>query len=79
MSERTVVVKGGDTLSAIALREMGRADLWPKLFARNEANIVTEQMRRNIGRVVPRYNPEDWIFPGMTLTIPVHSSPVTLP
>jgi len=71
MSERTVTVKGGDTLSAIAQREMGRADLWPRLFARNRASIEAEQRRRNIGRVVPHYNAEDWIFPGTTLTIPL--------
>lgn len=74
MSERTVTVIGGDTLSGIALKEMGRASLWPKLFARNEATIMREIDRRDVGRLVKRVgrdmHPEDWVFPGMTLVIP---------
>lgn len=74
MSERTTTVLGGDTLSGIALREMGSASLWPRLFARNEAAIMREIDRRDVGRLVRRVgrdmHPEDWIFPSMKLVIP---------
>lgn len=51
---RTYTVKGGDTLAAIALKEMGASNAWPSLWAANKALI---------------HNPHD-IRPGMVLRIP---------
>lgn len=51
---RTVTVKKGDTLSAIAKRELGKASLWPKLFEANRDQLD---------------NP-DRIKPGQVLKIP---------
>ena len=70
MTEKLVKVEGGDTLSAIAHREMGDANKWPRLFARNKRVIIAEQERRNIGRVVKHVVPSDWIFPGTELVVP---------
>jgi nucleoid-associated protein YgaU len=51
---RTVTVAKGDTLSAIAKRELGKASLWPKLFEANRDQLD---------------NP-DRIKPGQVLKIP---------
>ena len=51
---RTVTVKKGDTLSAIAKRELGKASLWPKIFEANRDQLD---------------NP-DRIKPGQVLKIP---------
>lgn len=56
---KTVVVASGDTLSAIAKKQLGDADRWPEIFAAN--------------RTIVR-NP-DQIFPGMRLIIPSTPEP----
>ncbi|MFC5911727.1 LysM peptidoglycan-binding domain-containing protein, partial [Streptacidiphilus monticola] len=56
-----VTVEPGDTLSAIAERELGAADLWPELYAANEGVP---------GPHGTRLTDPDVIQPGMVLTIP---------
>jgi nucleoid-associated protein YgaU len=68
--ERTVTVKGGDTLSGIALRELGDASQWRIVLARNKEAIGSEQKRRGIDWNLRYYEPENWIFPGTVLVIP---------
>ena len=52
---KTYVVKKGDSLSAIAQREMGNGDRWPELYAANKSAIG---------------NDPDLIHPGLELVIP---------
>ncbi|MEY9878056.1 nucleoid-associated protein YgaU, partial [Streptacidiphilus sp. MAP12-33] len=58
---RVVTVRHGDTLSAIAEREMGSAAAWPRLFAANRGALAPD------GR---RLTDPNLIEPGMRLTIP---------
>lgn len=60
---RRVVVAEGDTLSAIALREYGRASAWPRIAQANPARVR---------------NP-DHIEPGWSLRIPVEPTDPALP
>ena len=68
--ERTVVVKGGDTLSHIALREYGDALKWRPIYDRNHKAIEAEQKRRGLDWNTRYYEGQDWIFPGTELVIP---------
>ncbi len=52
---KTYVVKGGDSLSEIAQREMGDGDRWKELYEANKAAIGDDP---------------DLIQPGTELTIP---------
>jgi nucleoid-associated protein YgaU len=56
-----VKVESGDSLSAIAQRELGNADEWPALFAANKGVSAPDGDRLE--------NP-DLIEPGMVLTVP---------
>ena len=53
-SEKTYVVKSGDSLSKIAKREYGNANEWQRIFEANK-DVLTDP---------------DKIFPGQTLKIP---------
>ena len=53
-SEKTYVVKSGDSLSKIAKREYGNANEWRRIFDANK-DVLTDP---------------DKIYPGQTLKIP---------
>jgi nucleoid-associated protein YgaU len=53
-SEKTYEVQSGDSLSKIAKREYGDANLWPRIYEANK-DILKDP---------------DKIFPGQTLRIP---------
>lgn len=53
-SEKTYVVKSGDSLSKIAKREYGNANEWQRIFEANK-DVLTDP---------------DKIYPGQTLKIP---------
>ena len=53
-SEKTYVVKSGDSLSKIAKREYGNANEWKRIFEANK-DVLTDP---------------DKIYPGQTLKIP---------
>ena len=54
LGERSYVVMRGDSLSKIAKREYGDANMWPRIYAANKATI----------------NDPNLIHPGQKLTIP---------
>ncbi|WP_157876053.1 LysM peptidoglycan-binding domain-containing protein, partial [Streptacidiphilus griseoplanus] len=57
----TATVRPGDTLSAIAQRELGDADAWPKLYAANKGTRAPDG---------ERLTDPDLITPGMVLELP---------
>lgn len=63
-----VTVVGGDTLSAIAQRWCGDADLWPDIYRVNQTTIV-QQQRRYGGDTSEGPH---LIYPGTVLLIPNH-------
>ena len=69
-----VVVRTGDTLSAIARKDMGNGDKWPELFAANRGVRAPDGVR---------LEDPDLIEPGMVLTVPqaggAGTPPVTTP
>ncbi|ASR36602.1 hypothetical protein BAY61_18135 [Prauserella marina] len=65
-SARTVTVEPGDTLSAIAERELGNPEAWPALF---DATLGTPQPD---GRVLRH---PDQLLPGWQIHIPATSNP----
>ncbi|WP_042410780.1 LysM peptidoglycan-binding domain-containing protein, partial [Streptacidiphilus carbonis] len=64
-TDAEVKVEAGDSLSAIAQRELGNADEWPALFAANKGAEAPDGVRLE--------NP-DVIEPGMVLTVPSTAS-----
>ncbi|MEY9836829.1 LysM peptidoglycan-binding domain-containing protein [Streptacidiphilus sp. EB103A] len=69
-TEVKVKVAAGDSLSAIAQRELGNADEWPALFAANKGVSAPDGDRLE--------NP-DLIEPGMVLTVPTPTTGTTPP
>lgn len=70
---REVIVRPGDTLSGIALRELRDAGAWPLLFRINQVAISAAQAMpaRRCMRGA------DWIFPGTRLLVPQpHKVPI---
>lgn len=65
---RTYIVKEGDTLSAIAGRELGDWRKWPKLYHLNEERLRCPQ--QEICLRVHGGDPSDWIFAGQELILP---------
>ncbi|MFC1439598.1 LysM peptidoglycan-binding domain-containing protein [Streptacidiphilus sp. N1-10] len=63
-----VKVEAGDSLSAIAQRELGNADEWPALFAANKGAKAPDG---------DRLEDPDLIEPGMVLTVPSTSGTTT--
>ncbi|MFD0411569.1 LysM peptidoglycan-binding domain-containing protein [Kitasatospora sp. NPDC127116] len=59
--QRTVTVQAGDSLSAIAQRELGDGEQWPKLFEANKGAQAPDGEQLT--------NP-DVVVPGMVLTVP---------
>ncbi|MFD8781848.1 LysM peptidoglycan-binding domain-containing protein [Kitasatospora sp. NPDC059599] len=59
--QRTVTVQAGDSLSAIAQRELGDGEEWPKLFEANKGVQAPDGEQLT--------NP-DVVVPGMVLTLP---------
>ncbi|MGE7435441.1 LysM peptidoglycan-binding domain-containing protein [Kitasatospora sp. NPDC001175] len=57
----SVTVRSGDTLSAIAERELGAADAWPKLFEANKGISAPDG---------ERLTDPDVLAPGMVLAVP---------
>ncbi|TQF02168.1 LysM peptidoglycan-binding domain-containing protein [Kitasatospora acidiphila] len=57
----TATVRPGDTLSAIALREMGSSDAWPQLFDANKGVTAPDG---------EKLTDPNTLEPGMVLTIP---------
>ncbi|MEV7026831.1 LysM peptidoglycan-binding domain-containing protein, partial [Kitasatospora sp. NPDC093558] len=57
----TVTVKEGDSLSAIAQRELGDGDAWPKIFDANKGAQAPDG---------ERLTDPDQLVPGMVLTVP---------
>ncbi|MFI9359838.1 LysM peptidoglycan-binding domain-containing protein [Kitasatospora sp. NPDC053057] len=64
--QKTVTVQSGDSLSAIAQRELGDAEAWPKLF---EANKGVQAPGGE------RLTDPDVLEPGMVLTVPGAAAP----
>lgn len=65
-SGSSYTIVSGDTLSAIALRKMGAAAKWPKIYDAN-SSIIEEAAKKH------RKSGSDhghWIYPGTTITIP---------
>ncbi|MFJ7249242.1 LysM peptidoglycan-binding domain-containing protein [Kitasatospora sp. NPDC098652] len=63
---RTVTVRSGDSLSAIAQRELGDAEAWPKLFEANKGVQAPDG---------ERLTDPDVLEPGMVLTVPGAAAP----
>ncbi|MER5866341.1 LysM peptidoglycan-binding domain-containing protein [Kitasatospora sp. NPDC002040] len=66
----SVTVKAGDTLSAIAERELGDAEGWPKLFEANKGVAAPDG---------ERLTDPDVVVPGMVLAIPGAAAPAPVP
>ncbi|WP_395293409.1 BTAD domain-containing putative transcriptional regulator [Kitasatospora hibisci] len=66
----TVTVAVGDSLSAIAQRELGDAEAWPKLFDANEGVEAPDG---------ERLTDPDVVVPGMVLTLPGATAPAPAP
>ncbi|MQS15185.1 LysM peptidoglycan-binding domain-containing protein [Streptomyces kaniharaensis] len=66
----TVTVKEGDSLSAIAQRELGDADAWPKLFEANKGAQAPDG---------ERLTDPDELVPGMVLAVPGAAAPAPTP
>ncbi|WP_405362428.1 LysM peptidoglycan-binding domain-containing protein [Kitasatospora sp. NBC_00085] len=66
----TVTVAAGDSLSAIAQRELGDAEAWPKLFEANKGVQAPDG---------ERLTDPDVVVPGMVLTVPGAASPAPAP
>ncbi|MBO1419674.1 LysM peptidoglycan-binding domain-containing protein, partial [Streptomyces sp. FH025] len=67
---KTVTVQSGDSLSAIAQRELGDGEAWPKLF---EANKGVQAPGGE------RLTDPDVLEPGMVLTVPGATAPAQAP
>ncbi|MFJ6777001.1 LysM peptidoglycan-binding domain-containing protein, partial [Kitasatospora sp. NPDC091257] len=59
--QRTVTVQAGDSLSAIAQRELGDGEQWPKLFEANKGAQAPDG---------EQLTDPDVVVPGMVLTVP---------
>ncbi|WP_405020240.1 LysM peptidoglycan-binding domain-containing protein [Kitasatospora sp. NBC_00070] len=66
----SVTVRAGDTLSAIAERELGDAEGWPKLFEANKGVAAPDG---------ERLTDPDVVVPGMVLAIPGAPAPAPVP
>ncbi|MER6399652.1 BTAD domain-containing putative transcriptional regulator [Kitasatospora sp. NPDC001603] len=66
----TVTVAAGDSLSAIAERELGDAEAWPKLFEANQGAQAPDG---------ERLTDPDVVVPGMVLTLPGAPAPAPAP
>ncbi|MFD9689555.1 LysM peptidoglycan-binding domain-containing protein [Kitasatospora sp. NPDC059088] len=64
--QKTVTVRSGDSLSAIAQRELGDAEAWPKLFEANKGVQAPDG---------ERLTDPDVLEPGMVLTVPGAAAP----
>lgn len=64
----TYTIKNGDTLSGLALRFLGDARLWPRLWQANAE--VLEREQKKIARRNVRMTGPNWIFPGTEIVIP---------
>ncbi|MGW2371483.1 LysM peptidoglycan-binding domain-containing protein [Kitasatospora sp. NPDC001683] len=67
---KTVTVRSGDSLSAIAQRELGDAEAWPKLFEANKGVQAPDG---------ERLTDPDVLEPGMVLTVPGAAAPAPAP
>lgn len=73
---RHYTVKGGDSLSLIAQREMGNALLWPSIYAANKQAMDAEferarpTLRRYARAAHAIHHPYDYVVPGQVLCIP---------
>lgn len=65
-----VTVAAGDSLSAIAERELGDAEAWPKLFEANQGAQAPDG---------ERLTDPDELVPGMVLTLPGATAPAPAP
>ncbi|MDY0810046.1 LysM peptidoglycan-binding domain-containing protein [Kitasatospora purpeofusca] len=66
----TVTVKPGESLSAIAERELGDAEAWPKLFEANQGVQAPDG---------ERLTDPDVVVPGMVLSLPGAPAPAPVP
>ncbi|MEV7599673.1 LysM peptidoglycan-binding domain-containing protein [Kitasatospora sp. NPDC089797] len=67
---KTVTVRAGDSLSAIAQRELGDPEAWPKLFEANKGVQAPDG---------ERLTDPDVLEPGMVLTVPGTAAPAPDP
>ena len=73
---RQYTVKGGDTLSGIAARELGNGMRWPAIYAANRTVIdagyavAKSVLRRFDPRRREIHHPSDFIRPGQVLVLP---------
>lgn len=65
---RTITIEPGDTLWAIAKRELHDAQRWREVFGLNAEALIKEQRRRHVSE-----GPDGLIFPGTILTMPGQS------
>ncbi|MFJ4190217.1 LysM peptidoglycan-binding domain-containing protein [Kitasatospora sp. NPDC089509] len=68
--QKTVTVRSGDSLSAIAQRELGDGEAWPKLFEANKGVQAPDG---------ERLTDPDVLEPGMVLTVPGTAAPTPAP
>ncbi|MEV0194312.1 LysM peptidoglycan-binding domain-containing protein [Kitasatospora purpeofusca] len=66
----TVTVRAGESLSAIAQRELGDAEAWPKLFEANQGVQAPDG---------ERLTDPDVVVPGMVLSLPGAPAPAPAP
>ena len=66
---KVYIVKGGDTLSEIAERELGDHRIWPTLYQIN-SSIIRRDPRNRAARKRFGGEPADWIFPNQVLLLP---------
>ena len=56
---RIYIVRRGDTLSAIAQRELGDASRWPEIFERNR-DVISDPNRIFPDLGLPRFDGQGW-------------------
>lgn len=65
MTVKTIVIQPGETLWAIAARELGDPSLWRMLYSHNYKIISQEQSKRGCRHL----QGPNWIYPGTELEI----------